>query len=222
MGPRPATLKEIARRLNISVSSASRALHDHASIGLRTKMRVQQLAKELNYEPNQNAILFKKGKTSMIGVINGPEKLMASDERREGYILPLKKHRIKPDPNYMVSSDLTPESTCNAMQQLLDLKKRPTAIIAFNDYVAMDAIRYAKKKKIRVNREISFVSFANQPICGYMDNPPLASVEQFPYQQGQKATEILLQLLQRTDKCQPDPEFHHILLQPKLVLREAL
>src|SRR3982751_310651 len=63
------TIKEIAKRLNISVSTVSRALHNHHSIGLRTKMRVQELAKELNYEPNQRAIFFKQGKTFTIGVI---------------------------------------------------------------------------------------------------------------------------------------------------------
>src|ERR1051325_9214606 len=64
-----ATIKEIAKRLNVSVSTVSRALHDHHSIGLRTKMRVQQLAKELKYEPNQTAIFFKQRKTFTIGVI---------------------------------------------------------------------------------------------------------------------------------------------------------
>ncbi|MEJ7684930.1 MAG: LacI family DNA-binding transcriptional regulator [Segetibacter sp.] len=55
--------------MNISVSTVSRALHDHSSIGLRTKMRVKQLAKELNYEPNQTAIFFQQGKTFTLGVI---------------------------------------------------------------------------------------------------------------------------------------------------------
>ena len=54
------TIKEIARRLNISASTVSRALHDHPSIGLRTKMAVKKLAAELNYEPNQTAIFFKQ------------------------------------------------------------------------------------------------------------------------------------------------------------------
>ena len=56
------TLKEIARRLNFSVSTVSRALHNHPSIGLRTTAQVQKLAKELNYEPNQTALLFKQQK----------------------------------------------------------------------------------------------------------------------------------------------------------------
>src|SRR5688572_1033062 len=63
------TIKEIAKRLNISISTVSRALHDHPSIGLRTKTKVQELAKELKYEPNQTAIFFKQGKTFTIGVI---------------------------------------------------------------------------------------------------------------------------------------------------------
>src|SRR5258706_13511388 len=69
MEQKPATLKEIARRLNVSVSTVSRALHNHPSIGLRTKMQVQKLAAEMNYEPNQAAISFKQGKTYTIGVI---------------------------------------------------------------------------------------------------------------------------------------------------------
>src|SRR6476646_8737940 len=63
------TIKQIAKELNISISTVSRALHDHHSIGLRTKMRVKELAKELKYEPNQTAIFFKQGKTFTIGVI---------------------------------------------------------------------------------------------------------------------------------------------------------
>src|SRR6185369_8280996 len=63
------TIKEIAKRLNVSVSTVSRALHDHPSIGLRTRLQVQQVAKEINYEPNQAAIFFKQGKTFTLGVI---------------------------------------------------------------------------------------------------------------------------------------------------------
>ncbi|HEU4607438.1 MAG TPA: LacI family DNA-binding transcriptional regulator, partial [Chitinophagaceae bacterium] len=63
------TIKEIAQRLNISVSTVSRALHDHPSIGLRTKMEVRKLADELKYVPNQTAIFFKQRKTFTIGVV---------------------------------------------------------------------------------------------------------------------------------------------------------
>jgi len=66
---KPATIKEIARQLNVSVSTVSRALRDHPGIGLRTRQRVQELAAQLNYEPNQAAISFKQGRTRTIGLI---------------------------------------------------------------------------------------------------------------------------------------------------------
>lgn len=324
------TIKEIARKLNISASTVSRALHNHHSIGLRTKMRVQELAKELKYEPNQTAIFFKQRKTFTIGVIlpelsesffssaisaiedfastkkynvlvgqshddqerekqlveamknhrvdgmlvsvakntsnyahfdmlkdydiplvffdriprktdvhyvacnlesgmtaavqflirnghknialiNGPKTITASKERFEGYREALFRKKIKVDPAYITSTDLSRESTQKAMEELLRLKRRPTAIVAFNDYVALDAMQYAKQQKIRINEDIAFVSFANLPMCHYMENPPLASVEQFPYEQGRKAAEILWQLLDSDTDEQPKEKFQVIL-----------
>lgn len=330
------TIKEIARRLNISVSTVSRALHDHHSIGLRTKTRVQQLAKELKYQPNQTAIFFKQRKTFTIGVIlpelsesffssaisgiedfantkkynvlvgqshdsqkreeqlveamknhrvdgmlvsmakatstydhftalreyniplvffdripkkpgvhsvvcnlktgmteainflikqnhrnialiNGPGTIIASKERFEGFRDALYKKKIKIDPSYLVSTDLTQPSTEEAMKELLQLKRRPTAIITFNDYVALDAMRYAKQQNIQINREISFVSFANLPVCHYMENPPLASVEQFPYEQGKQAAAILWKLLDEPPEVgQP----LQVVLESKLIVHD--
>ena len=43
MSAKQPTIKEIAKRLNISISTVSRALHDHPSIGLRTKTRVKEI-----------------------------------------------------------------------------------------------------------------------------------------------------------------------------------
>src|SRR5688500_15064380 len=63
------TIKEIAKQLNISVSTVSRALHNHPTIGLRTRLRVHELADQLHYEPNQTAIFFQQGKTFTLGVI---------------------------------------------------------------------------------------------------------------------------------------------------------
>jgi LacI family transcriptional regulator len=72
------------------------------------------------------------------------------------------------------------------MEELLNQKRKPTAIITFNDYVALDAIQYAKCKKIKINTELALLSFANLPLCHYMENPPLASVEQFPFNRDKR------------------------------------
>ncbi|MBL7745954.1 MAG: LacI family DNA-binding transcriptional regulator, partial [Chitinophagaceae bacterium] len=322
-------------RLNVSVSTVSRALHNHPSIGLRTKLQVQKLAKEMHYEPNQAAISFKQGKTmtlgvilpnlgeeffsmaingiediattnnytvligqshddtareerivdtmrrhrvdgvivslakttrtythfeglrksnipvvffdrvpddpeaytvscnlenssvelvdwlvsqghSHIGFIKGPDSIIHSRQRLDGYQEGLRKHKIKPDQSLIVSTDLTSKKTEDAVHKLLALKNRPTAIIAFNDYVALDAIKYTRNQGLKINKDIFFVSYANLPVTSYMDEPPIASVEQFPYEQAEKATAVLLQLIDNKGTNESIPR--RVLLQSKVVV----
>jgi len=153
-----------------------------------------------------------------IGMINGPEKLFASQQREEGYAKALLARNKKVNPELMVPSDLTKESTQQAMEKLLLLPKKPTAIIVFNDYVALDAIQYARQKNIRINEDIVFVSFANLPLCSYMDFAPVASIEQFPYEQGQNAAETLLDLLNYGRQDTEKIVYRTIHMNTKLVL----
>lgn len=69
MNKNPATLSDIAKQLNISVSTVSRSLHDHPAISDNTKIRVINLAKKLNYQPNLLALSLLNKKTYTIGII---------------------------------------------------------------------------------------------------------------------------------------------------------
>lgn len=308
------TIKEIAKRLNVSASTVSRALSDHPRIGLRTKTQVKQLASELGYEPNAKAISFKQQKSFVVGVvlpfireeffsqaisgieaaamesnytilfgqsyddverekavvdamrkqrvdgllislsketnhydhlkafekynipivyfdrvppfekaakvfcnlykgaidmvawlmsrgykriafINGPDKLSASKERLKGYIEGYAQKKLKVDMALVEKADLSKGGTYAAMEKLLALKSWPQAIITFNEYVHMDAVQYAQGKNIRINKDLVFASYANLPITNYTAHPPLVSVEQYPYGQGEKAMEIMIGLL---------------------------
>lgn len=63
------TIKDIARELNISPSTVSRALKDHPDISVDTKKAVNALADKLNYQPNIVALNLRQKKTNTIGVI---------------------------------------------------------------------------------------------------------------------------------------------------------
>ncbi len=63
------TIKDLARELNISASTVSRALKDHPDISVETKRAVQELAKKLNYQPNAVALSLKQQRSNTIGVI---------------------------------------------------------------------------------------------------------------------------------------------------------
>jgi LacI family transcriptional regulator len=339
MDQKPATIKEIAQRLNVSVSTVSRALHNHPGIGLRTRLQVHQLAAELNYEPNQAAISFKKGKTftlglilpnlgeqffsiainavenvaeknkytvligqshddverecrivetmrrhrvdgilasvtkntgsfdhfdelkkynipvvffdrvperndffkvccslkpasiemvdllvgrghKRIGFIKGPGSMISTDERLQGYLNGLGKNNIKVDHHLVVETDLTPDQNVAAMKKLLELKEKPTAIITFNDYVAFDVIKYTRKQGYKINKDISFASYANLPIAHYFEDLPLASVEQFPGLQAEKAADILFQLIDA--KNSPHDIVRQVVIDSQVVVNELV
>ncbi len=63
------TLKELAKNLNISISTVSRALNDHPDISQSTKEKVKKLANEHNYVPNLFASGFRSHRTHILGVI---------------------------------------------------------------------------------------------------------------------------------------------------------
>ncbi|WP_426058148.1 LacI family DNA-binding transcriptional regulator [Hymenobacter sp. B1770] len=62
-------MADLARELGVSMTTVSRALSDHHSIGPATKQAVLKLAKKLNYQPNHLAAALRKGKSKMLGVI---------------------------------------------------------------------------------------------------------------------------------------------------------
>lgn len=63
------TLKKMAKMLNLSTSTISRALNHHPDISEKTSKKVIELAKRLNYMPNIFAKGFRQHKTNIIGVI---------------------------------------------------------------------------------------------------------------------------------------------------------
>jgi LacI family transcriptional regulator len=64
-----ATLKQIAKELNVSVSTVSKALNDSPEISEGTKIRIKEYAKLKNYKPNVIGLNLKNRKTKTIGVI---------------------------------------------------------------------------------------------------------------------------------------------------------
>lgn len=63
------TLKKLAKELNVSVSTVSKALNDNEEISTETIEKVKTLAKRYNYKPNRAALNLKSRNTKTIGVI---------------------------------------------------------------------------------------------------------------------------------------------------------
>jgi LacI family transcriptional regulator len=67
--PSQVTLEDIAKRLDVSKVTVSKALRDHPDIATDTKARIKKLAKELDYTPNYIARDLSAKKTNTIGLV---------------------------------------------------------------------------------------------------------------------------------------------------------
>ena len=69
MKERGTTIHEIAKALNTTASTVSRALNDNPRISDKMKKRVLEMADKLGYEPNAIASSLRKGQSKLIGII---------------------------------------------------------------------------------------------------------------------------------------------------------
>jgi DNA-binding LacI/PurR family transcriptional regulator len=62
-------IRDLARHLDISIGTVSRALNDKADVNPLTRLRVREAAAMLGYSPNQSGRSLRRGKTDLVGVI---------------------------------------------------------------------------------------------------------------------------------------------------------
>ncbi len=63
------TIHDIAKALNVTASTVSRALNGHPRISERTREAVEEMAKEMGYQHNQIASALRSGRSNIIGVM---------------------------------------------------------------------------------------------------------------------------------------------------------
>lgn len=104
--------------------------------------------------------------------------------------------------------------TTNLLQ--LPPGERPTAILAYNDLVAIGALHASRIAGLSIPGDISVVGFDNIPLTSHM-NPPLTTVAQPHYQKGQIAIQKLFHSLNGEDMDREG----FTLLECSLVVRES-
>jgi LacI family repressor for deo operon, udp, cdd, tsx, nupC, and nupG len=100
------------------------------------------------------------------------------------------------DDTMLVGGSYKIETGVEGVQQLLSRAEPPTAIICFNDDIAIGALYAIKKHGLKVPEHISVTGFDNIRVAAYMD-PPLTTVDQPAYQMGRRAVEVLIQQINR-------------------------
>jgi LacI family transcriptional regulator len=123
---------------------------------------------------------------------------------------------ISADLTVQLERDLTsPELGYPVVQQLLQSRRKFTALVSFNDIAAIGAIRALRDANLRVPEDISVIGFDDIYVAGY-HNPRLTTIRQPLHDMGETAARILLQRMQGF-KDYPE-EFA---VAPELIIRET-
>jgi DNA-binding LacI/PurR family transcriptional regulator len=149
-----------------------------------------------------------------IGFLGGVRGIEPSDTRMESFRVSLADHDLPLQKSMCIESGFGIEDGRRAMETLLSMRRKPTALLCFNDLVAVGALYMTRKNGIRVPEDISLIGVDNIPLVEYV-YPRLTTVDLDPRRQGETALELMVEILEGRKPRQ------HVVLQPRLAIRDS-
>src|SRR5262245_14312961 len=133
-----------------------------------------------------------------IAAITGPPGWAATEERRRGYRAAHAAAGIPFEPELEVAADFDFEPGAHAAAALLALAEPPTAIFAFNDLIAIGAMRAARASGVAVPADLSMVGFDDSSFATVVE-PQLTTVRQPLADLGRRSVDLLVRLIRGED-----------------------
>ena len=152
-----------------------------------------------------------------IGIMDSANPL-GNREKRDGYLQALSEAGIEYEPAF--SADPQGHSVIRgywAMDLLMSLPNRTTAIFAANDSLAIGALRWTQKNGLRVPQDVAIVGFDNIEFAEHAATP-ISSVNYEVDLVTELAVERLLQLIAAPDGL---PEPRVTMIDPELIVRDS-
>jgi DNA-binding LacI/PurR family transcriptional regulator len=87
---------------------------------------------------------------------------------------------------------------------LLSLDQIPSAIVCYNDFLAVGVYNYLKENGLRIPQDISVTGFDNISIAAYL-SPPLTTIHQYKFELGEGAARMMLEVLSNKHQKEREP-----------------
>ena len=150
-----------------------------------------------------------------IAVITGRRDENASRDRLAGFFSAFLEAGLSADPTLIVEADFEIDGGCQAAHGLFARADAPTAIFAFNDNMAVGALRAARERGLDVPGDLSVMGFDDIDIASVV-TPAISTVRQPLQEMGRVAAGMLYRLIEG----QP-PEAARVELSTRLVVRAS-
>jgi LacI family transcriptional regulator len=150
-----------------------------------------------------------------IGFITGWMDLGCALDRLDGYRSALRTNHIPDAPELIYEGTFFQPDGFTGASILLDLPNPPTAIFASNDVMAMGVMDAIRHRGMRVPDDVSVIGFDDIPQASLI-RPALTTVRQPLEKMGRVATQMLLELLNKSQK-----KIGRIELPTELIIRDS-
>ena len=149
-----------------------------------------------------------------IAFVGGYNKVLPTYEKWNQYLLSLGTHNLEFRNEFIKEGEYSSEEGYSFLEQLLEAKTLPTAVIAINDECALGVILAALDHGLSIPRDISVVGFDNG-FHATLIRPSLTTVD---YNYPLFAGTLVETAVQLAEGKKPPRE---ILIEPQLVIRES-
>lgn len=150
-----------------------------------------------------------------IATITGPEDMMCSLARVDGYRSAMNSAGLAVDPDWVRFGDFHVTGGRTHAAELLDLDDPPTAIFAGSDLQALGVLEVARARGLRVPEDLSIVGYDDIPLIQWV-SPRLTTIHQPLRRMAEEATRIAIRMSTETYTGTP-----RIDLATSLVVRES-
>jgi LacI family transcriptional regulator len=154
---------------------------------------------------------------SRIAILSGPEKASTSQQRTAGYERACQMHQIAVDPSLIFCGEYNQEhgyhTTLNIFEQI---HPKPTAIFAGNSLIAAGVFKAVYELGLKIPADVSVAAFDDLTFR-FTPEPFLTVVDQFPYEMGYTAAQLLLKQIGDQTKT----TYEEIVLPVELIVRHS-
>jgi len=150
--------------------------------------------------------------------VGGPTRLPTAAARRSGFRAAMKRAGLDPDAPVIEAAELTSADGERAATEALGARRRPTAIVAGNDLLALGAYRAAAALGLDIPGDVSIVGFNDMPFVDSFQ-PPLTTVRIPHHELGYRAADVLLDWIDSADDERSEPPQGNLRLPVQLVAR---
>jgi len=134
-----------------------------------------------------------------IAVIEGEEITIPTQKRLAGYKAEMKAQNLEIKDDWIIQGRFSVDGGIKAMEKILKLEDRPTAIFCMGDEIAVGAMQTIKEAGLNVPDDFSIVGFDDIEISQYL-NPALTTIRQQKDEMGIEAANMVLEMINNPEK----------------------